>query len=117
MGELLPVAAAYLAQLAAADAAAGPGAASVCFAQQLPAAASLQPGTVLQQLVSYSRAIEDAVPSAAMARREFAWRNGWFLREAGPTPLHAAWLARAGCADLLADCAAAAAGGTGAASF
>jgi len=46
----------------------------------------------------YSRAIRDAVPSAEMATREAAFRNGWFVRVGGEKaqPLHAEWLRRAG---------------------
>lgn len=58
------------------------------------------PAAVLQELNLYSLAIAAAVPSAEMARREFAWRNGWFLvRQA--TQQHVDWLQRAGCQDLL----------------
>jgi hypothetical protein len=58
---------------------------------------------VMQQLLSYSQAISAAVPSMDMARREFAWRNGFFLGlPQGRTPLHVDWLQRAGCGDLLA---------------
>jgi hypothetical protein len=56
----------------------------------------------MEQLLSYSLAIAAAVPSVEMARREFAWRNGFFLGlPQGHTPRHCEWLARAGCADLL----------------
>lgn len=55
---------------------------------------------VVEQLVSYSLAIAAAVPSAEMARREFAWRNGWFLSRRA-TPQHVHWLKRAGCQDVL----------------
>ena len=49
-------------------------------------------------LLRYSRAIRDAVPSAEMATREAAFRNGWFVRVGGEKaqPLHAEWLRRAG---------------------
>jgi hypothetical protein len=56
--------------------------------------------SVSQQLVDYSLAIAAAVPSADMARREFAWRNGWFLGRR-VTPRHEQWLQRADCQDLL----------------
>lgn len=57
---------------------------------------------VLEQLLSYSFAIAAAVPSDDMARREFAWRNGFFLGlPSGRTPRHCDWLAKAGCSDLL----------------
>lgn len=66
------------------------------------AAAELDHAAVIEQLLSYSLAIAAAVPSVEMARREFAWRNGFFLRlPAGRTPAHCEWLAKAGCADLL----------------
>jgi hypothetical protein len=57
---------------------------------------------VMEQLLSYSAAIAAAVPSVEMARREFAWRNGFFLgRPGGRTPYHCDWLVMAGCSDLL----------------
>jgi hypothetical protein len=62
--------------------------------------AGLEHALVLQQLVDYSLAIAAAVPSADMARREFAWRNGWFLGRQ-VTPQHELWLQRSGCQDLL----------------
>jgi hypothetical protein len=62
--------------------------------------AGLEQASVSQQLVDYSLAIAAAVPSADMARREFAWRNGWFLGRQ-VTPQHEQWLQRAGCQDLL----------------
>jgi hypothetical protein len=62
----------------------------------------LSQSAVMEQLLSYSLAIAAAVPSVEMARREFAWRNGFFLGlPQGHTPRHCEWLARAGCADLL----------------
>jgi hypothetical protein len=76
---------------------------SVCPASS-SSSAVLLPGldqaAVTQQLVEYSLAIAAAVPSAEMARREFAWRNGWFLGRF-VTPQHEQWLLRAGCSDLL----------------
>lgn len=60
----------------------------------------LDQASVTQQLVEYSLAIAAAVPSADMARREFTWRNGWFLGRR-VTPQHEHWLLRAGCQDLL----------------
>jgi len=57
---------------------------------------------VMEQLLSYSFAIAAAVPSIDMARREFAWRNGFFLGlPCGRTPRHCDWLVKAGCIDLL----------------
>jgi hypothetical protein len=48
----------------------------------------------------YCDAIPDAAPSAAMAAREGAFRNGWFLaaaeRHALETPLHERLLRDAG---------------------
>jgi hypothetical protein len=62
----------------------------------------LSQSAVIEQLLSYSLAIAPAVPSVEMARKEFAWRNGFFLGlPQGHTPRHCEWLARAGCADLL----------------
>lgn len=55
---------------------------------------------VTSALLSYSLAIAAARPSKDMALREWRWRNGWFLTRAR-TPLHAAWLRRAGCGDRL----------------
>jgi hypothetical protein len=74
--------------------------------QQQEVPAEIQPwlsqSAVMEQLLSYSLAIAAAVPSVEMARREFAWRNGFFLGlPQGHTPRHCEWLARAGCADLL----------------
>lgn len=62
----------------------------------------LSHAAVLEQLLSYSVAIAAAVPSVDMARRECAWRNGFFLGlPQGRTPLHCDWLVKAGCKDLL----------------
>lgn len=47
-------------------------------------------------LLEYSLSISSAVPSREMACAEFAWRNGAFLQAQGITPLHAAWLEKAG---------------------
>ena len=49
-------------------------------------------------LMRVPRAIRDAVPSAEMATREAAFRNGWFVRggREKAQPLHAEWLRRAG---------------------
>lgn len=60
----------------------------------------LDQAAVTQQLLDYSLSIAAAVPSADMARREFAWRNGWLLGRR-VTPQHEQWLLRAGCSDLL----------------
>ncbi|KAG2499298.1 hypothetical protein HYH03_002876 [Edaphochlamys debaryana] len=71
----------------------GTGAGSTPFHE---AAAALQAhGAVVDALVGYSESIAAAVPSKEMALREFAWRNGALLRLAR-TPLHCAWLRRAG---------------------
>lgn len=50
---------------------------------------------VMRQLCEYSLAIAAAVPSKAMALKEFRWRNGFFLQQ-GETAAHVAWLERAG---------------------
>ena len=47
-------------------------------------------------LCDYSLSIARAVPSRRMALQEFSWRNGFFLQQAGATPLHRQWLRRAG---------------------
>jgi hypothetical protein len=68
--------------------------------KQLPH--ELDKATVMEALLSYSLAIAAAVPSRDMARRELAWRNGFFLGlPYGRTPRHCEWLVTAGCQDLL----------------
>lgn len=48
----------------------------------------------VDHVVAYSADVAAATPSHALARREWAWRNGYILaREC--TPLHAAWIQRA----------------------
>eukprot|EP00966_Prymnesium_polylepis_P064874 1504912-Prymnesium_polylepis.1 len=57
----------------------------------------------LAALSAYSASLPGVVPSAALARRELAERNGWFVRSAvaaGRTqPAHARLLAQLGVAD------------------
>lgn len=70
------------------------------------AAAVNDPHTVLdgvcQALTNYSLSIPDAVPSAAMAEREFAWRNGFFLSHGmDKQPMHVGWLQKAGYGHLV----------------
>lgn len=62
----------------------------------------LSEDAVTHQLLSYSLSIAAAVPSRAMARAEFGWRNGFLLGlPQGRTPKHLEWLATAGCEDLV----------------
>ena len=55
---------------------------------------------VLQRVLEYSASVATAVPSLEMARKEFDWRNGFFVWRQ-PTPLHVQLLKQAGCEDLL----------------
>jgi hypothetical protein len=55
---------------------------------------------VVDSVFEYSQAVADAVPSLEMARKEWEWRNGFFLwRQA--TPRHVKLLRQAGCQDLV----------------
>ena len=55
---------------------------------------------VVDGVFEYSDAVASAVPSLEMARREFEWRNGFFLWRQ-PTPKHVELLRQAGCGDLV----------------
>ena len=55
---------------------------------------------VLDEILKYSEAVAAAVPSLEMARKEFAWRNGFFLWRQ-PTSVHSELLEQAGCSDLI----------------
>lgn len=54
----------------------------------------------LHRVLEYSATVAPAVPSAAVARREFVWRNGFFVWRQ-ETPRHLEMLVAAGCADLV----------------
>ena len=60
---------------------------------------------VVGALLAYSLSIPEAVPSAEMARREWRWRNGFFVDRAAAlgvaTPLHDEWIRRAGGGGML----------------
>ena len=58
---------------------------------------------VVRGLCEYSKAIASAVPSRDMAVREIAWRNGWFLSRAPPTPEHSRLLESVGLSHLVAE--------------
>jgi hypothetical protein len=95
VAELLPLGQRYLQDTASKDSALTQPA-RACQHSQLDHAA------VMEQLLSYSVAIAAAVPSVDMARREWRWRNGFFLQQpGGRTPRHLEWLARASCSDLV----------------
>ena len=55
---------------------------------------------VVDGVFEYSAAVASAVPSIEMARREFEWRNGFFLWRQ-PTPKHVALLRQAEYGDLV----------------
>ena len=50
---------------------------------------------VIEGVHKYSDAVASAVPSIDMARKEFDWRNGFFLWRQ-PTPQHVKMLRKAG---------------------
>lgn len=56
---------------------------------------------VLDSLLSYSETVREAVPSVEMARKEFSWRNGFFIWRQ-PTRRHAELLEQVGFGDLVA---------------
>lgn len=95
--ELLPIATAYVCAMGA-QRGSGEAASSAGLEP-----AGLSPEAACELLLGYSLSIAEAVPSAAMAEREFAWRNGFFLsaRPAEQQPLHVAWLRRAGYGHLI----------------
>ncbi len=94
VGELLPLAEQYV------------GSQAEAAGWQVPRA-----DVATDALLAYSLSIADAVPSTAMALREFDWRNGWFLRQTAAAgvacPLHLQWLERSGCVlpEMLMRCA------------
>lgn len=55
---------------------------------------------VLQRVFAYSKTVESAVPSLTVARKEFVWKNGFFVWRQ-ETPRHLEMLTAAGCADLV----------------
>jgi hypothetical protein len=54
----------------------------------------------LSKLLQYSQRVAACVPDKEMARREFLWRNGFFLWREG-TPHHVEMLQAVGFGDLM----------------
>jgi hypothetical protein len=55
---------------------------------------------VLRSVFEYSRSVSASVPSVEMARKEFFWRNGFFVWMQG-TELHLQMLVQAGFSHML----------------